>query len=158
MRSGELSGEFMKWNTVERAIKTETDTRTEWKGVGKLGWSCQKRRLQHPHHMEMSPWGLLKFVPNGMQDSYGFDKDANANIKQPSLPTPPCPVLVSVSVLMALSTVLHSINSHDHCPPSHSVLLVLCLPYWSFQLFISLRKSPSALNPLWATGLKTPNN
>ena len=28
------------WNkiTVERAIKTETDTRTEGKGVAKLGW------------------------------------------------------------------------------------------------------------------------
>ena len=26
---GELSGEFMKRNTVERAIKTEIDTRTE---------------------------------------------------------------------------------------------------------------------------------
>ena len=29
------------WNelcTVERAIKTETDTRTEYKGVGKLSW------------------------------------------------------------------------------------------------------------------------
>ena len=28
----------MEWNTVERAIKTETDTRTEQKRVGKLGW------------------------------------------------------------------------------------------------------------------------
>ena len=28
----------MEWTTVERAIKTETDTRTELKGVGKLGW------------------------------------------------------------------------------------------------------------------------
>ena len=28
----------MEWNSVERAIKTETDTRTEQKGVGKLGW------------------------------------------------------------------------------------------------------------------------
>ena len=27
--SEELSGESMEWNTVERAIKTETDTRTE---------------------------------------------------------------------------------------------------------------------------------
>ena len=25
----ELSGEFMEWNTAERAIKTEIDTRTE---------------------------------------------------------------------------------------------------------------------------------
>ena len=28
----------MEWNTVERAIKTEIDSRTEWKGMGKLGW------------------------------------------------------------------------------------------------------------------------
>ena len=27
--SGELSGEFMKGNTVERTMETETDTRTE---------------------------------------------------------------------------------------------------------------------------------
>ena len=28
----------MEWNIVERAIQTEIDTRTEYKGVGKLGW------------------------------------------------------------------------------------------------------------------------
>ena len=28
----------MEWNTVETAIKTETDKRTEQKGVDKLGW------------------------------------------------------------------------------------------------------------------------
>ena len=32
--SGELSGEFMELNTVERAIKTETDTKT-----GKKEWA-----------------------------------------------------------------------------------------------------------------------
>ena len=67
------------------------------------------------------------------------------DINQPSLPTPFCSVLVSVSVFMALSTVFHSINSPDNSPLSHSVLLVSFLPYWSFQLNISLRKSPSAL-------------
>ena len=38
--NGELSGQFMELNTVERPIKTEIDTRTEFKkkGVGKLGW------------------------------------------------------------------------------------------------------------------------
>ena len=66
-------------------------------------------------------------------------------------------VLVSVSVFMALSTVFHSINSPNNSPLSHSVLLILLcltallcssdltLPYWSFQLYISLWKSPSAL-------------
>ena len=55
-------------------------------------------------------------------------------------------VLVSISVFTALSTVFHSINSPDNSPLSHhSVLPVLFLPYWSFQLSISLWKSPSAL-------------
>ena len=47
-------------------------------------------------------------------------------------------VLVSISVFMALSTVFHSINSADNSLFSHSVLPVLSLPYWSFQLYISL--------------------
>ena len=57
---------------------------------------------------------------------------------QPSLPTPFCPALVSVSVFMALATVFHSINSPDNSLLSHSVLPVLFLPYWFFQLYISL--------------------
>ena len=64
---------------------------------------------------------------------------------EPSLPTPFYSVLVPFSVFMALSTVFHSINSPDNSPLSHSVLQVLFLPYWSFQLYISLRKLPSAL-------------
>ena len=47
-------------------------------------------------------------------------------------------VLVSDSVVMALSIVFHSINSPDNSPLSHSPLPVLSLPYWSFQLYISL--------------------
>ena len=54
-------------------------------------------------------------------------------------------VLVSKTVYKALSTVFHSINSSDNSLLSHSVLQVLFLPYWSFQAYISLRKSPSAL-------------
>ena len=65
---------------------------------------------------------------------YAFD------INQPSLPTPFHSVLVSVSVFMAFSTVFHSINSLDNSQLSHSVLLVLYLPYWSFQLYISFIK------------------
>ena len=49
-----------------------------------------------------------------------------------------CSVLVSVSVFIALSAVFHSINSPDNSPLSHSVLVVLFLPYWTFQLYISL--------------------
>ena len=47
-------------------------------------------------------------------------------------------VHVSVSVFMALSTVFNTINSPDNSPLSHSLLLVLFLPYWPFQLYISL--------------------
>ena len=46
-------------------------------------------------------------------------------------------VLVSISVFMAGSTVLHPINSNNSLL-SHSVLPVLSLPYWSFQLYISV--------------------
>ena len=45
-------------------------------------------------------------------------------------------VLVSISLFMALSTVFNSMNSSDIPPFSHSVLPVLFLPYWSFQLYI----------------------
>ena len=45
-------------------------------------------------------------------------------------------VVVVVVVIMALSTVFHSINSSNNAPLSYSVLLVLFLPYWSFQLHI----------------------
>ena len=48
-----------------------------------------------------------------------------------------CPLclLMSFSVFMALSPVFHSINFLDHFPLSHSVLPVVFLPYWSFQLY-----------------------
>ena len=75
-----------------------------------------------------SPWAHLHVV--GMSRSM-------SDIKQPGLPTPFYSVLVSISVFMALATVFHSINSHNS-PFFHSVLVVLVLPYWSFQLHISL--------------------
>ena len=53
--------------------------------------------------------------------------------------------LVSISVLLVLSTVFHSINYPDNSLLSHSVLPVLILPYWAFQLYVSLRKSSSTL-------------
>ena len=52
------------------------------------------------------------------------------------------PVVVSISVFMALSTIFYSINFPDNSLFLHSVLVVLPLPYLSFQLYISLRKSP----------------
>ena len=60
------------------------------------------------------------------------------DVNQPSLPTPFYSVHVSISVFIALSTVFRSINSPDNSLLSHSVLPVLFLPYWSFQLYISL--------------------
>ena len=68
-----------------------------------------------------------------------------SDVNQPSLPTPFYSVLLSLSLFMASSTVFHSTNSPDNSPLSHSDLPVLFLPYWSFQLHISLWKSPSAL-------------
>ena len=56
----------------------------------------------------------------------------------PSLPAPSYSVPVSISVFMALSTVFHSKNSPDNSPLSHYDLSVLFLPFWSFQLYISL--------------------
>ena len=63
------------------------------------------------------------------------------------------PVLVSISDLMALSTVFHFINSPDNVPLSHSVLTVLFVPYWSFPFYISLNESllQPWYNPLWLT-------
>ena len=54
------------------------------------------------------------------------------DINQLSLPTP------FYSFFLVLSTVFDSINSSNNSPLSHSVLPVLILPYWSFQLYISL--------------------
>ena len=59
------------------------------------------------------------------------------NRNQPSSPTPFSFVLVLIYVSVALSTVFHSMNSPDNSPLSHSVLPVLFLPYWSFQLYVS---------------------
>ena len=47
---------------------------------------------------------------------------------QPSLPIFFNSVLLSISVIMALSTVLRSTNSPDNSPLSHSVLPILILP------------------------------
>ena len=61
-----------------------------------------------------------------------------SDINQPSLPAPFYSVLLSVFVFITLSTVFHSTNSPDNSPFSHSVIPVLSLPYWSFQIYISL--------------------
>ena len=78
------------------------------------------------------------FLPVGLPLRGGDVTVYVCDINQPSLPTPFYSVLVLISVYMALSTVFHSIKSPDNSPLSHSVLPVLFLPYWSFQLHISL--------------------
>ena len=51
------------------------------------------------------------------------------DIKVQSLPTPFYYVLESISIFVALSTVLHSVNSPDGSPLSHSALSVIVLPH-----------------------------
>ena len=70
---------------------------------------------------------------------YGFD------INQPSLPTLFFyPVLVSIPVFMALSTVFHSIKSPDNSPLSDSVLLVL-LDLSTISLLMKISLSPDII-------------
>ena len=68
-------------------------------------------------------------VPTGSPSRGGYVAVYIFDINQPSLPTPFYSVLVSISIFMALSTVFHFVNSPDYSPLSHSVLLVLSLPY-----------------------------
>ena len=77
-------------------------------------------------------------VPAGSPSRGGDGMVYVTDINSPSSPTPFYSVLVFVSAFMALSTLFHSINSPDNSSLSHSVLLVLVLPYWSFQLYIYL--------------------
>ena len=87
----------------------------------------QRQCYQRGSPFQDAPTGLTSRGEDGMI----CVKDIN----QPSLPTPFYSVLVSDSVFMAFSTVFHSINSPDNSPLFHSVLLVLFLHYWSFQIY-----------------------
>ena len=58
--------------------------------------------------------------------------------------TPAHPYPASIFCIY-VATVFHSINSPSNFPLFYSVLSVLFLPYLSFQLYISVWKSPSAL-------------
>ena len=51
----------MERNTVERAIKTERDAQSRTKRNGQAQLVYVKRhKLQHPHHVKVSPRGLLR--------------------------------------------------------------------------------------------------
>ena len=54
-----MSRDSVKSNTVERAIKTETDTRTEEKGVGKLSWFMSKTYTVTSPAREGEPVGAV---------------------------------------------------------------------------------------------------
>ena len=90
--------------------------------------------LPLPHVFRTVPASSPSLGVDGMV----YVKDRN----QPSLPTPFLSVLVPFSAAIALSAVFHSINSPDNSPLSRSVLPVLLLPYWSFQLYILYESLP----------------
>ena len=127
------------------------------KRVGKLGWFKSKTQTATSPPLEGEAAGTI--VENTSSEN-GFYLVSfilrthflvvgmlrfMSDINQPSLPTPFHSVLVPISVFMALSTEFHSINSPDNSPFSDCLLPVLSLPYWSFHLYFSLWKSPSAL-------------
>ena len=90
---------------------------------------------------------LVDGVPAGSSSRGGDVMVYVFDVHQPSLPASFYSVLVSISVLMALSTVFQSINSPDNSPFSHSVLPVLSLSLMGplKYIYISLGKTSSAL-------------
>ena len=98
------------------------------------GTSLLKTRLSKTSANHNSPLG----VPIGSPSRCGDVAVYVSDINQSSSHAPFYSVLVTISVSMALSTVLDSINSRDKSLQSHFVLPLLFLPYWSFQLSISL--------------------
>ena len=88
--------------------------------------------------LEVAGLVLVPGVPAGSPSRGGGVVVNIFDINQPSLPTPFYSVLASISVFIALSTIFQSINSPNNSPLSHSVLPVLILPYWPFQLYVSL--------------------
>ena len=112
-----------------------------------IGWAESRQKASTLQFCDYNDyiWFPFLLVPAGSPTRGGDVAVYVFDVNQPSLPTPFHSVLASISVFMALSTVFHSINFPDNSPFSDSVLQVLSLPYWSFQLHISLGKSPSAL-------------
>ena len=99
---------------------------------------CTNKSLVH-YFDTLSNQNVLQIdVPTGSPSCRGNVTVYYFDISKPSLSTPFCSVLMSISVFLDLSNVFHSINSPHNSPLSHSVVLVLSLPYQSFQLLISL--------------------
>ena len=76
----------------------------------------------------------IRQVPAGSPSHGGDVKVYVLDISKPSLPTPFTLCSCIYFSVMALSPVFHSINSPDNSLYPHSVLPVLFLPHWSFQL------------------------
>ena len=76
-------------------------------------------------------------VPAGSPRGGDVTVDA-PDMNQPSLPPPFWFCSRVCFCLYSPFNCISSINSPDNSPLSNSVLLVLLLPYWSFQLYISL--------------------
>ena len=74
------------------------------------------------------------WVPAGSPSRGGDVTVYIYDMNHPSLPTPFYSVHVSIFVFMALSSAFHSTNSPYNSPFFRSVLPVLSLPNWSFQL------------------------
>ena len=81
--------------------------------------------------------------PTGSPSRGGDVTVCGFDINQPILPTPFYSVLVTVSVLTALSNAFQSVNSPSNSSLSHSVLWVSFLLCWFFQPYIYLW-TPSA--------------
>ena len=114
-----------------------------WHSPG-VHYICRTLLLEYTMSVWHFPWSTLCLydtspgvVPAGSPPRGGDVAVYVFDINSPSLPTPFYSVLVSVFVFMALSIVFQSINSPDNARFSHSVLPVLFLLYWSFQLYIS---------------------
>ena len=56
---GELSGEFMEWNTGERAIRERNRYKNRGKGVGKLGWFMPRTQILTSPPCEGEPAGTM---------------------------------------------------------------------------------------------------
>ena len=102
------------------------------------GWQDVKVQILPASHSPFVTVGVAGYhrpklnIPTGSTSRGGDAAIYVFDINQLSLPTRFYSVLVSFSVIMALSTVFHSMHSPDSSPLSPSVLPVLFLPDWSF--------------------------
>ena len=119
---------------TEKGSKTNSDKerkkqRVGWGGGGVEGSKTNlhkgKKDFKRNSHKSIS----VRRRPSGLTFSWWGRYSLCLRHKPTELAHSFYSLLVSISVFMALSTVFHSINSPDHSPFSHSVLLVLFLLY-----------------------------